>query len=84
MGKLLNFEYACIQGAFWMFYGVVGSFASVFLLARGYSNSEIGIVLAVGYDSRPLHHTAKESGVDSDLYSAVSMAYNIAAFAQFS
>ncbi len=48
MGKLLNFEYACIQGAFWMFYGVVGSFASVFLLARGYSNSEIGIVLAVG------------------------------------
>lgn len=31
-----------------MLYGVVGSFASVFLLARGYTNSEIGIILAVG------------------------------------
>lgn len=48
MGKLLNFEYSCIQGTFWMYYGVVGTFASVFLLARGYSNSEIGVVLAVG------------------------------------
>lgn len=46
MGKLLNFEYACIQGTYWMIYGVIGSFASVFLLAKGYSNSEIGIVLA--------------------------------------
>lgn len=48
MGKLLNLEYSCIQGTFWMYYGVVGTFASVFLLARGYSNTEIGIVLAVG------------------------------------
>ena len=48
MGKLLNFQYSCIQGTFWMYYGIVGTFASVFLLARGYSNSEIGVVLAVG------------------------------------
>lgn len=47
MEKLLNFEYACIQGTYWMVYGVVSSFASVFLLAKGYSNSEIGIILAV-------------------------------------
>ena len=47
MGKLLNFEYACIQGTYWMIYGVVSSFASVFLLAKGYSNAEIGIILAV-------------------------------------
>lgn len=47
MGKLLNFEYACTQGTYWMIYGIVGSFASVFLLARGYSNSEIGVILAV-------------------------------------
>lgn len=47
MKKLLNFEYACIHGTYWMVYGVVCSFASVFLLARGYSNSEIGVVLAV-------------------------------------
>ena len=48
MGKLLNVAYSGIQGTFWMYYGVVGTFASVFLLARGYSNSEIGVVLAVG------------------------------------
>lgn len=47
MKKLLNFDYACIHGTYWMFYGVVSSFASVFLLANDYSNSEIGIVLAV-------------------------------------
>lgn len=46
MEKLLNFEYACIHGSYWMVYGIVSSFASVFLLARGYSNSEIGIILA--------------------------------------
>ncbi len=46
MEKLLNFEYACIHGTYWMIYGIVSSFASVFLLARGYSNSEIGIILA--------------------------------------
>lgn len=48
MGKLLNITYSCVQGTFWMYYGVVGTFASVFLLARGYSNSEIGVVLAAG------------------------------------
>ncbi len=30
-----------------MFYAVASSFASVFLLAKGYSNSEIGVILAV-------------------------------------
>ena len=47
MEKRLNFSYACIQGSYWMIYAVVGSFASVFLLARGYTNSEIGVILAV-------------------------------------
>lgn len=47
MKKLLNFEYACIHGTYWMIYGVVSSFASVFLLARDYSNSEIGMILAI-------------------------------------
>lgn len=46
MKTLLNFDYSCIHGTYWMFFGVVSSFASVFLLARGYSNSEIGIILA--------------------------------------
>ena len=48
MGRLLNIKYGCIHGTYWMYYGVAGSFASAFLLARGYSNAEIGIILAVG------------------------------------
>ncbi|MBR4019821.1 MAG: MFS transporter [Firmicutes bacterium] len=47
MEKRLNISYAGIQATYWMVYAVVGSFASVFLLARGYSNSEIGVILAV-------------------------------------
>ncbi|MCI8647613.1 MAG: MFS transporter [Firmicutes bacterium] len=47
MKKILNLEYASIHATYWMFYGVISSFASVFLLARGYSNWEIGIILAV-------------------------------------
>jgi PPP family 3-phenylpropionic acid transporter len=47
MNKLLNFEYATIQGFYWMIYATVASFASVYLLAEGYSNSEIGIIMAV-------------------------------------
>ena len=46
MEKRLNVSYAGIQATYWMVYAVVGSFASVFLLARGYSNSEIGVILA--------------------------------------
>ena len=48
MGKLLNIKYGCIHGTYWMYYGVACSFASAFLLARGYSNAEIGLILAVG------------------------------------
>lgn len=47
MKKLLNIEYSAIHATYWMFYGVISSFASVFLLARGYSNWEIGVILAV-------------------------------------
>lgn len=47
MERNLNISYAGIQATYWMVYAVVGSFASVFLLARGYSNSEIGVILAV-------------------------------------
>lgn len=47
MKKILNIEYASIHASYWMFYGVISSFASVFLLARGYSNWGIGLILAV-------------------------------------
>ncbi len=46
MKKILNTEYAFIQGSYWMIYGFVSSFASVFLLAKEYSNTEIGVILA--------------------------------------
>ena len=44
--RTLNLGYGSIQAAYWMFYGVSNSFASAFLLPRGYSNTEIGIILA--------------------------------------
>lgn len=43
----LNSEYAGIFGTYWMFYSVISSFCSAYLLSIGYSNSEIGILLAV-------------------------------------
>lgn len=46
MKKLLNIEYSCIHANYWMIYGILSSFASVFLLARDYSNTEIGLILA--------------------------------------
>lgn len=42
----LNAEYASTLGAYWMIYAIAGSFASVFMLAKGYSNVHIGMVLA--------------------------------------
>ncbi len=44
--RKLNCEYGAIFGTYWMIYAIVSSFASVFMLARGYSNSQIGITLA--------------------------------------
>ena len=49
LSKKLNIFYGAIHGTYWMYFGVLGSFASVFLLAKGYSNSQIGIILAVAY-----------------------------------
>lgn len=48
MKRLLNIEYATIHGTYWMYYGVICSFASVFLLSKNYTNSDIGLILAVG------------------------------------
>ena len=46
MSKLLNFWYGSIFGTYWMIYAVVSSFASVFMLAKGYTNAQIGVTLA--------------------------------------
>lgn len=46
MKKQLTLSYGSIQGTYWMYYGAIMSFASVFLLSKDYSNSEIGMILA--------------------------------------
>lgn len=48
MKTLLNAEYGGIHATYWMTYAVISSFSSAFLLSKGYSNSEIGIILAAG------------------------------------
>ncbi len=48
MKRKLNFWYGSIFGTYWMIYSVIGSFTSVFLLANGYSNSQIGLTMAAG------------------------------------
>lgn len=44
--RTLNAGYGAIFGTYWMIYAGVGSFASVYLLAHGYSNSKIGLTFA--------------------------------------
>ncbi len=48
MRKLLNIEYSLVQGTYWMYYGVAFSYAAVFLLDKGYTNSKIGIIFSMG------------------------------------
>lgn len=47
MKKSLNISYSAVQGTYWMYFGVIMSFASIFLLSKDYSNTEIGIILAL-------------------------------------
>lgn len=43
-----NLGYALVFATYWMSYCVIASFSSVFLLANGYSNTEIGLLIAIG------------------------------------
>ena len=40
-------RFAMIQGSFWMSFCIIFGYVSVYLLSKGFSNSEIGIVIAV-------------------------------------
>lgn len=42
----MNFWYGSIFGTYWMIYAVIGGFTSVFMLAKGYTNAQIGMTLA--------------------------------------
>lgn len=48
MKKLLNLDYSLIQAIYWMLYATAGIFVSVYLLDKGYSNTSIGTIIAVG------------------------------------
>lgn len=48
LNKTYNIKYCSVQGTYWLIYAVVASFASVFLLDRGYTNGQIGMILALG------------------------------------
>lgn len=43
----LTLRYALVQGLYWAAFAAVIAFASVFLLASGFSNTQIGVLLAV-------------------------------------
>lgn len=42
----LNAAYGGVHATYWMIYCVIVSFASAFLLERGYNNTQIGVILA--------------------------------------
>ena len=44
----VTLHYAMITGGFWMAFCVVTAYAAVFLQGIGYSNSELGVILALG------------------------------------
>lgn len=45
--KNLTVKYAFVQGFFWMNFAVIMGFSSFYLLDSGFSNTEIGLVIAV-------------------------------------
>ena len=47
--RVVNMEYALIQGLYWVSYCGIVSYAAVYLQARGYSNTQLGQILASGY-----------------------------------
>lgn len=45
--QIYNIEYSGMNGLNWMLYCVTFSFAGVFLLGKGYTSTEMGVILAV-------------------------------------
>lgn len=44
----LNISYSAIQGFYWAFYSVAAIYVSVYMLSKGYSNTAVGLVIAIG------------------------------------
>lgn len=47
LSRRMTAQYAGLQGAYWMVFCAVMSFASAFLLSRDFDNTQIGVVLAL-------------------------------------
>ena len=45
--KDITARYAVVQGLFWANYCILGGFANVYLLAHGFSNTAIGLIVAI-------------------------------------
>lgn len=94
MNKLkLNAEYASTLGAYWMIYAIAGSFASVFMLAKGYNNMHIGMTLAaanlvaLGLQPFVADHMDKAKGIkiiDASVWMTVLMMLTGAGYFVFS
>lgn len=48
MRKRFTIDFALIQAIYWMLYSAAGSFVSVILLPKGYTNASIGTLIAAG------------------------------------
>ena len=47
--RIVNLEYAMVQGFYWAGFCGIVSYAAVYLQDRGYSNTQLGRILAFGY-----------------------------------
>ena len=47
--RSLNGAYGALNGVYWMLCCLIYSFSATFLLGRGYSNSQLGLIVAAGY-----------------------------------
>ena len=47
MKKHLSVRYGTIQGCYWMGYAALMGYASVYLLEKGFTNTQIGLLTAV-------------------------------------
>lgn len=63
--KSIGASYALLQGFYWMGLGTVVGYCAVYLQGRGYSNAQLGLVMALGYIISLLLSPALASLVDS-------------------
>lgn len=68
----INVIYAAVQGCFWMGLGICINFAAVFLQYCGFSNSELGLIMALGNIAGIVISALTASIVDSSSRSALA------------